>query len=164
MPEFSYHQATPEELAKIFEKDIAEHPEDDFFVKRRDEYAELNRLGKAVTFVVTADDEPIGRGTLFLSPDCPEIGGKLTVADNISVANINDLHIHRDYRGEGHISALVRRMEAHARMLRLHALTIGADAAKPKNLAIYLHWGYTSYVAYSVENGVPVLYYKKLLD
>ena len=164
MPEFSYHQATPKELVTAFEKDIAEHPGDDYYITLRDQYAELNRLGKAVTFVVTANNEPIGRGTLFLSPDCPQIGGKLTIADNISVANINDLHIHRDYRGEGHISALVRRMEAHARKLRLHALTIGADASKPKNLSIYLHWGYTNYVAYSIENGIPVLYYKKQLD
>lgn len=162
--QYSYHQASISELERIWEKDINDHKGDERYVKWREEYIELNRTGRAVTFVVTADKEPVGQGTLLLSPDCPAVGGRLTLADNISVGNINALRIDCGHRGEGHVSALVRCIEAHARRLRLHALTIGVEADKPRNISIYFHWGFTTFTAYDVENGVPVLYYKKQLD
>lgn len=164
MPEFSYHKASAEELESIWEKEIAEHPDDERYRSRRDIYTSLNKSGRGVTFVVTADGVPVGQGTLLLSPDCPAINGRLTLADNISVGNINALYIDREYRGEGHISTLIRRIELHARALKLHALTIGVEADKPRNISIYFHWGYTNYVTCDTDNGVPVLFYKKQLD
>lgn len=164
MSEFSYHQASPEELERIWAKNIADNQGDERYIKWREEYIELNRTGRAVTFVVTADGEPVGQGTLMLSPECPAVGGRLQLADNISVGYINMLRIDCHYRGEGHVSALIHSMEAHARRLRLHALTIGVEADKPRTVSIYFHWGYTVYTLYDVDNGVPVLYYKKQLD
>ncbi len=164
MAEFSYHRASPEEIERIWAKEIAEHPEDERFLKRRDTYIALNSSGRAVTFVVTADGEPVGQGTLLLSPDCPAVNGRLTLADNISVGNISALYIDREYRGEGHISALIRRIEMHARSLRLHALTVGVEANKPRSISIYFHWGYSIYTAYEEKEGIPVIYYRKQLD
>ena len=164
MPEFSYRKASEEDLERIWAKEIAEHPDDERFLKSRDIYTSLNRSGRAVTFVVAADGDPVGQGTLLLSPDCPAVNGRLTLADNISVGNINALYIDREYRGEGHISALIRRIEMHARSLRLHALTIGVEADKPRNISIYFHWGYNTYTAYEEKDGVPLIYYRKQLD
>jgi len=164
MSEFSYHQASSEELERIWAKDIADNPGDERYVKWREEFIELNRIGRAVTFVVTADGEPVGQGTLMLSPECPAVGGRLRLADNISVGYISTLRIDCRFRGEGHVSALLHSMEAHARRLRLHALTIGVEADKPRIISIYFHWGFTAYTLYEVDNGIPVLYYKKQLD
>ncbi|MBQ8552359.1 MAG: GNAT family N-acetyltransferase [Clostridia bacterium] len=164
MPEFSYHKATPAELERIWEKDIAANEGDERWVRWREEYINYNRTGRAVTFVVTADGEPVGQGTLLISPECGAVGGRLTLADSISVGNINALRIDREYRGDGHISKLVHRIEAHARTLRLSALTIGVEADKVRNISIYFHWGFTEYVTWEPDDNIPVLYYRKELN
>ena len=61
------------------------------------------------------------------------------------------------------MSRLVKELESYARTQGLRALTIGVDAWETRNLAIYLHWGYTTYVMAEEEAGGPVLYYQKML-
>ena len=42
-------------------------------------------------------------------------------------------------------------------------MTIGVEAKDTRNLAIYLHWGFTEFVLGEVEEGELVLYYRKAL-
>lgn len=86
------------------------------------------------------------------------------MADNRHTANINALRIRKRYEGQGHISALVRLMEEYAGSLGYNRLTIGVEARETRNLAIYLHWGFTELVRTKQEDGELVLYYAKNLE
>ena len=52
-------------------------------------------------------------------------------------------------------------MEAYAAEAGLDRLTIGVEAAEARNLAIYLHWGYTEFVYSETDCGELILYYAK---
>ncbi len=158
---YAYHPASPDELDQLWARTIASNPGDDRWKRWRDEYIQYNQTGAAKTFVVTADGIPVGEGTLLLSPDCAAIHGRLDLADGKNTANINALRIHEDYEGKGHISHLVKQMEAWAKEQGIATITIGVEAQESRNLGIYLHWGYQRLVCHDIENGVLVLYYAK---
>jgi len=79
------------------------------------------------------------------------------------VANVNALRIEKAFEGQGHISKMVRLMEDFARERGCEELTIGVEARRARNLAIYLHWGYRRLVHCETEDGELVLYYAKPL-
>lgn len=81
----------------------------------------------------------------------------------MSVGNVNALRIEKDWEGQGHMSRLMGVLEEYARGLGLKALTIGVDAWETRNLGIYLHWGYDTFVMAEEEDGDLVLYYAKKL-
>ena len=161
MAQMDYRIATREDLESLWDINIAANPGDDRWIRWKDEYIELNRVGKGVTFAVVIDGMPVGEGTLLLSPDCGAIAGRRELADGASVANVNALRIIKAHEGKGHISALMRLMERWALMHGYHRLTIGVDARETRNLAIYLHWGYREFIEGGPEDGELVLYYAK---
>lgn len=163
MTEYQAHIASPEELERIWEKDVAANGGDERWLRWREEYIRYNRLGMAVTFVVTADGDPVGQGTLILSPDCKAVSGRPLLCDGITTGNVNALRIEKEHEGKHQISAMMRTLEAHARRRGLTALTIGVEAAKTRNIGIYLHWGYTEYVMHEEDEDGLVLYYRKEL-
>jgi GNAT superfamily N-acetyltransferase len=77
------------------------------------------------------------------------------------VGNVNALRIQKAYEGQGYISALMREMEAYARQSGYTSVTIGVEAKETRNLAIYLHWGYTRFICSEMDDGELVLYYAK---
>lgn len=158
---YEYKIADADSLSRIWEKDIAANPDDPRWLRWRDEYIGYNRDGRAVTFIVTADGDPVGQGTLLLSPDCSAIRGRTELADGARIGNVNALRIEKAHEGKGHISRLMRLLEAYAAGIGLERLTIGVEAAEARNLAIYLHWGYTELARYGIECGELILYYGK---
>ena len=163
MTEYQTHIASADELARIWEKDVAANDGDPRWLRWREEYIRYNALGMAVTFVVTADGDPVGQGTLILSPECKAVKGRPLLCDGIATGNVNALRIEKEHEGKHQISAMMRGMEAHARRLGLTALTIGAEAVETRNIGIYLHWGYTEYVMHEEDEDGLVLYYRKEL-
>ena len=161
---YDCHAASHEELIRIWDRNIASHPGDNRWVNWKAQFVRDNQTGAARTFVVTYGGEPVGEGTLLLSPDCRAIGGRLQLADGRTCANINALRIEKPHEGCGHISALVRLMENWARENGFTALTIGVEACEARTLAIYLHWGYTRLVHWAVEDESLILYYAKDLS
>lgn len=158
-----YRKATLKDLEHLWNANIAENPDDPRWASWKQEYISHNRTGKGYTFAVVINNEPVGEGTLLFSPDCSAISGRTDLADNGTVANINALRIRKLHEGQGHISALVRLMESYAAEHGITRLTIGVEAKETRNLAIYLHWGYTDFVTHAVEDGELVLYYAKNL-
>ena len=156
-----YRKAAPRDLERLWNANIAENPDDPRWVKWKEEYVSLNKTGMGYTFAVVIDGEPVGEGTLLFSPDCSAIAGRADLADGTVTANINALRIRKMYEGQGHISALVRLMESYAAEHGITRLTIGVEAKETRNIAIYLHWGYTEFVTHAVEDGELVLYYAK---
>lgn len=161
MKEYIYRKATPDDLERIWAKDIAKNPGDPDWIRWREQYIGYNRNGDAATFVVLCDGEPVGQGTLLFSPDCSAIRGRLNLADGRRTTNVNALRIEKEHEGQGHISRMVRMMEAYAMERGFERITIGVEAAETRNLAIYLHWNYTEFVMADVEDDTLVLYYGK---
>lgn len=157
-----YHIATKGELARLWEKNVAHHPEDERWKRWAEEYTGYNENGMAVTFAVVLDGEPVGEGTLLLSPECRAVSGFPVLVDEVT-GNVNALRIEKKWEGQGHISRLMQVLEEYARGLGLQALTIGVDAVESRNLGIYLHWGYDEFVMSEVDEGELVLYYRKKL-
>ena len=158
---FTYRLATPQDLEIIWNKNIADNPEDDRWIHWKEEYIHYNKTGMAQTFVVLYDEEPVGECTLILSPECNAVRGRMELADGESIANINALRIFEEYERQGHISKLMKIVEEAAKEQGIQALTIGVEAKETRNLAIYLHWGYDVFVMSETEEDTLVLYYKK---
>ena len=160
---FEYRKATLKDLETIWDFNIAKNPGDERWVRWKEEYVSQHRDGLAVTFVVICDGEPIGEGTLLISPECGAEKGRLELVDGKTVANVNALRIRKAYEGQGHISKLVKVMESYAAEAGFERLTIGVDASETRNLGIYLHWGYDKFVLSYEEDGELVLFYAKEL-
>ena len=158
-----YCPATEDDLERLWAKNIAANPGNPDWPRWRTEFMADNRANRARTFVIRIDGEPVGEGTIIYSPLCRAIRGRERLADNLLVANLNALRIESCYEGQGHISALIRMIEAHALELGYRQLSIGVEPKESRNLGIYLHWGYTNFLFHEQEEGDLVLYYAKNL-
>jgi len=158
---FCYKRATLDELEQIWNRNIADNPEDPRYLRWKNQFMEDNASGAAATFVILVDGSPVGEGTLLLSPDCRAIRGRTSLCDGKTVANINALRIQESYEGLGHVSNLMHVIEDYAKVQGLSRLTIGVEATETRNLGIYLHWGYDQFVMSEEEDSVLVLYYGK---
>ena len=94
---FCYHKATLADLEAIWDRSIRKNPDDPRYVRWKKQFIDDNLSGAAATFVVTADGDPVGEGTLLLSPDCRAIRGRTCLCDGRSTANINALRIRKEY-------------------------------------------------------------------
>ena len=154
-------EATSEDIETLWDDNIMRNPGDDRWVRWKKEYVGYNESGMAKTFTVIADGHPVGEGTLLFDPLCKAIRGRTVLADGQSTANINALRIRHAFEGQGHISRLVKIMEKYAWEHGFSRVTIGVEATETRNLAIYLHFGYTKFIMSEVEDGALVLYYGK---
>ncbi len=158
---FEYRKATVADLEKIWNKDIEYHLGDDRWVRWKEQYISNNISGKCTTFVVVEDDDPIGQVTVLFSPECSAVKGRPMLCDGKTIANMNAFRIYKQYEGKGHISKLVSLAEVYAKGLGYSQLSIGSEAKESRNLAIYLHFGYTEFITSFVEDDELVLFYKK---
>ena len=139
--EYTHRIADRESLERIWQKSVDRHPGDARWVRWRDEYIKLNEDGWGTTFIIFADGEPVGEGTLLFDPRCSAIGGRTVLADGKVTCNLNALRIEKPHEGKGLVSAMVKSMEDHARSLGYTTITIGVDECEHRNRAIYTHWG-----------------------
>lgn len=158
---YRYKLASEMELDQIWIKNIDDNPGDGRWVQWKKTAMENHLSGSCKTFVALYGDAPIGEGTLIFSPENDAIGGRLKLADGVGTANINGLRMDHAHGGQGHMSKLVRLMETYAAEKGYRELSIGVEARETLNLAIYLHWGYDSFIFSEVEEGALVLYYRK---
>lgn len=156
-----YRKATLEDLEKIWNKDIANNIGEDCWVRWKGQYIEYNKTGKAITFVVVDNNEPVGQITVLFSSDCSAVKNRPMLCDGKTIANMNAFRIDKKYEGQGHISKLVKMAEEYAKERGVTYLSIGSEAKESRNLAIYLHFGYTEFITSFVEDGNLVLFYGK---
>lgn len=160
---FEYKISSIDDLEKIWAKNIADNLGDDRWITWKHSSLKNHAAGRSLTFVITANNDPIGEGTLIFDPNCEAISNRLQLADGSSIANVNALRIQKEYEGQGHISKLVKSMELYAKSKGYSYLSIGVDAQETRNLAIYLHWKYNEFIHFEKEDGELVLYYRKKL-
>lgn len=158
-----YKIADKDDLEKIWNMNIANHPGDERWVRWKDEYIGYNDTAMAKTFVVVIGSIPVGEGTLLISPECRATGGNLLLCDGKLTGNVNALRIIKKYEGQGHISALVKMMERYAQSMGMSRLTIGVGRDNIRNVSIYRHWGYDKLILSEFDDGEWVDYYVKEL-
>lgn len=161
--EIAYRQAAKKDLVRIWEQNICEHPKDQRWVRWKQELIEYHLKKKAVTFLVLDAGTPVGEGTLLLSQECHAVAGRPALCDGKKCANIHALRIQKAYEGKGHISRLMQEMESYAAKHGITRLTVGVEAKETRNLAIYLHFGFTEFLFSEWEEGELVCYYCKNL-
>lgn len=158
---FSYKKASLEDLNRLWDRNIAENPGDERWIRWKKQFIDDNISSAAATFVVLAGHEPVGEGTLLLSPACRAVRGRTVLCDGRNTANINALRIQERYEGQGHISAMMKALTAYAKSIGITRLTIGVEPCETRNLGIYLHWGFDQFLVAEEEDGALVLYYGK---
>ena len=158
---FVYRKATMEDLNKIWDKDIKDNPDEEVWIKWKKQYIDCNLNGECATFVVLENDEPIGQISVLFSPNCSAVKNRPLLCNGIDTANMNAFRIDKKYEGQGHISKLVKMAEDYAKQKGIKYLTIGSEAKESRNLGIYLHFGYTHYVMYIIEDDELIVFYKK---
>lgn len=156
-----YRKATEQDLIKIWNKDILANDGDERYVRWSEQYIKNNLEGKCATFVCVDGDDPVGQITVLMSTECSAVKGRPLLCDGIKVANMNAFRIEKKYEGQGHISRLVRLAEDYAREKGFKNLTIGSEAKESRNLGIYLHFGYTNFVTYLIEDDELIVFYSK---
>lgn len=156
-----YRKATSIDLEKIWNKDIAHHPDDQRWPTWKEQYIKYNENQEATTFVVVDKTDPVGQLTILFAPTCKAVDGRLELANGTTIANMNAFRIDSKYRGKGHISKLFKIAESYAKTKGIKTLTIGVEAKETKNIAIYLHFGFTKFVSACVEDDELILYYSK---
>ena len=109
------------------------------------------------------NEDPIGQVTILFSPNCSAVKNRPELCNGTDTANMNAFRIEKKYENQGHISKLVKMAEEFARSKGIKFLTIGSEAKESRNLAIYLHFGYTEFVTSMIEDNDLILYYKKTL-
>ena len=157
-----YRKATLEDLERIWDYNIAQNPDEPRNLRWKESYIQRNKNGRAATYVILSEGEPVGEVTLDYFAESysnPETRSKL--ADGKSAAYITALRIRKEYEGNGYSSALMRHMEEAAKQMGFQSLTIGVEAAETRTLAIYLHWGYDRFVTAEMDGGELVLFYAK---
>lgn len=161
---YEYREPSLDELLLRWDKNISNNCGDTRWTDWKAEYIRYNINGKAKTFVVFCGNEPVGEGTILLSPECAAVNGRKLISDGKKTANINALRIEKEYEGKGHISRLVHEIEQYAVKKGYSTLKIGVEAKETRNLAIYLHWGYNKYITSEIEEGESVLYFSKQIN
>jgi len=147
---FKYQEASMADLHRRWDINIANNTGDDNWITWKTEVIKKNESGEIKTFVVLYGEEPIGEGTLVFSTHSVEI---------------NALRIEKQFEGKGHISKLVKVMEQYAKSKGYRTATIGVEPEETRNISIYLHWGYDTFVKseYSeIEEGLILVYSKEL--
>ena len=156
-----YRKATMEDLEKIWNKDIADNPDDANYICWKQQYIQNNMSGKCATFVAVYNEMPIGQITVLFSTECSAVKNRPMLCDGETRANMNAFRIDKKFEGQGHISKLVKMAEQYAKNKGITYLTIGSEAKESRNLGIYLHFGYTEFITSFVEDDELVLFYGK---
>ena len=151
-----YRPVTEQEFDILWARNIGENPGEPMWPIWRQRFRQRIQLGQAITLGIILDGEPVGEGTLEL-----DTGKDPRLCDGKTTAYISALRIRKEYEGQGHVSRLVKAMEAHARNLGYTILTIGVEASEVRNRAIYRYWGYVNRVMTETQDGETVLYFAK---
>ena len=161
---FTYEKASPHHIEYLCRYNIEKHPGDPRWSAWMKEAAENYKAERTAVFVSCRDGIPVGEVTLIFDPECSAVNGRTELADRNRTANVNALRVQKEYEGQGHISALIKKAEAYAKEKGYTQLTIGVEAKETRNLGIYLHWGYDEFVMSETEDDELVLYYRKNLQ
>lgn len=160
----NYRMASIDDLIYVWDKDINKHQDEkDKWIRWKKEFIDNYNNGIIKTFVAEINGDIIGQITVATSPLAI---GDVSIRDklcNESMAYMMAFRCDKEYEGKGHISKLVKLGEEYAKKEGFKYISIGSEVKESRNLAIYLHFGYTEYITHSfAENDLEVFYKKAL--
>ena len=158
----TYRKATLEDLERIWDYNMAMNPDEPRMQRWKESYITRNVENRAATYVVIIDGEPVGEVTLDYFAEAygnPEI--RKFLADGSKMGYLTALRIRKEFEGNGYVSGLMKFVEQDAARLGFTSLSIGVEAAEARNLAMYLHWGYSRFLVSELDSGELVLFYAK---
>lgn len=129
-----------EEITQWWENEIAKNPNDQSLIVWKARFIEENANGKRKTFF--AFDESgtvIGQVTLLF-----ESKDKLMTGDG--KAELIKLEVAENHRGEGIATKIYLTAKSYARDQGVDTLTIGVEPSEIRNMQIYFHWGFTTFL------------------
>ena len=153
-----YRPVTIREFDLLWDRNIAENPGEPLWPVWRQRFRQRIDLGQAITFGVILNGDPVGEGTLEL-----DTGKDPHLCDGRTTAYLSALRFRKEFEGRGHLSRLVKAMEAQARSLGYETLTIGVEKQESRNRAIYAYWGYVNHIMTETQDGETILYFGKKL-
>ena len=162
-PTWSYRATTGDDLERIWDLNVRNHPGKPIWERFRFQAFRHEERKMSKTYIALRNGEPLGEGTLLFDPACEAVGDLKYIVIPGEATDVNGLRIVKKYEGEGRISRLMKVMEEDAKRLGFREITIGVEPLESRNLAIYLHWGYTRYLEYEFDEGALVIYYGNTL-
>lgn len=157
-------QATIQEIENWWDVKIEKQPNNPAYKIWKEDFVEGNKKGKYKTFFVFDENNNyVGQGSLTLKSEDPDLTGE-------NKAEVTKLEINREFRGQKICTLIHNTLINYAKSIGIKKLTIGVDPAKIKNMQIYFHFGYNTFIKVTSEeepprepNGSPtqeyVLYY-----
>jgi GNAT superfamily N-acetyltransferase len=161
--ELTIRLATSSEYDKMMDQLIESCPDEPWLVAVKEkDLIEVNQK-RMQPFVVFQDEKLIGRFHLVIDNNNHLIttNGKLY---------IEALELDLAYRGQGLATQVINYIERYANEHGYHILTIGVEPKEVRNMQIYFHWGFTSFLGLVDEpfidgtGSMLVLYYGKRLN
>lgn len=160
----NYRMATLEDLIYVWDKDINKHPDEkEKWIRWKEEFINNYKNDIIKTFVAEISGDIIAQITVATKSLAIS---DLSIRDKLcdeNMAYMMAFRCDKQYEGQGHISKLVKMGEEYARSKGFKYISIGSEVKESRNLAIYLHFGYTEYITHSFCDGELEVFYKKQL-
>ncbi len=136
------------EVETWWDKKISKRPNDFSYKKWKENFVEGNKNGLRKTFFAFENGKYIGQGTLLLESDDKVLTGK-------GKAEIIKLELLPKYRGKGIATKIYQKIESFAKKQKIKMLTIGVEPCEVRNMQIYFHWGFTTFLQCTSETYPP---------
>ncbi len=156
-----YKIANVEELNLIWDSDIKSHPDDDRYIRWKEQFIRNNVLGNCITFLAIDGIQPIGQATLLFKPDTDIFNNNDFCS--VGFGYVMGVRIDKKYEGQGHVSKLFKLIEEKAIELGLTDLIIGAEWIYPRTVSIYKHFGFDNHVGQDKKEKVLWLH-KRIVE
>lgn len=131
--------ATIEELAFWWDEEIAENPDDNSLPAYKQIFIEGNKNAARKTFFAFDNGKYIGQCTLLFKNND-------TVMTGNGKAEVLKLELIPEERGKGKSTKIYETVKNYAKESGIKTLTIGVEPCEIKNMQIYFHWGFDTFL------------------
>lgn len=138
--------ASPEEMERKWDYEIALHSEKRNWIAWKDEAIEGARAGRSIPYYGILDGTIICEATAVLNPDFGQADAEKDRAVELCAFRTN-----REYRGKGYFSRLMDFLQKDLKEKGYRQAVVGVEPEEKTNREIYSHWGFTEHVFTGTE-------------
>ena len=158
MSKYIYRIATKEEIQKIFDYEIENHPNDNRWVIWKNEMVKWDSEKKAIMYIGIINGKIITTATAMIDKSIVQNAGEESDEDelvNRTTAYLSAFRTIKEYEGKGYFSRLYRFMENDLKHRGYKRLTLGVEPKEVRNMKIYFKWGFDKYIKTAYETYPP---------
>ena len=134
--------ASPEEMERKWDDEIARHSEKGNWIVWKGEAIEHARTGKSIPYYGILDGDIICEATAVPDPAGREKGRAVELCA---------FRTNKEYRGKGYFSKLMDFLQKDLKQRGYTEAIAGVEPGEKRNRAIYHHWGFTEHVSSGTE-------------